>query len=73
MRRLEPACEIGVGCAKLRLEALGHRLQGREAIADHDRVDRDAESLVVIDRREHPTQPSSMVSMSAPLQISACF
>jgi hypothetical protein len=39
---------------KLRLEALDHRLQGPEAVADLDRVDLDAESLVVIVRREPP-------------------
>jgi hypothetical protein len=47
----QPASGIGAGGAKLCLEALGDRLQGREAVADLDRMDADAAGIVVIDRR----------------------
>jgi hypothetical protein len=50
----QPASGIGAGGAKLCLETLGDRLQGREAVADLDRMDANAKGIVVIDRRVHP-------------------
>jgi hypothetical protein len=51
----QPTSGIGAGGAKLCLEALGDRLQGREAVADLDRMDANAKGIVVIDRQRTPT------------------